>query len=82
MAFRRRPIEASHTPRLEVDASMSGTVRFNDPVHLQINGRFDGTLETKGNLVIGEHARVQAAVHGDEVIVEGTLDGTITASGP
>lgn len=60
---------------------MSGTVRFTDPVHLQINGRFDGTLETKGNLVIGEHARVQAVVHGDEVIVEGTLDGTITASG-
>ena len=80
MAFRRRPVnEASRAQRLEVDASMSGTLRFKDLVNLQINGRFEGTLETKGNLTIGEHARVQASIHGEEVVVNGTVDGTITA---
>ena len=65
---------------LEVDASMTGTLTFKDPVNLQINGRFEGTLDTKGNLSIGERAQVKATIQGEAIIVHGTVTGNITAT--
>jgi len=65
---------------LEVDASMTGSLTFKDPVNLQINGRFDGTLETKGVLAIGEKAQVKATIHGEAITVGGTVNGNITAT--
>ena len=65
---------------LEVDASMTGTMAFKDPVNLQINGRFDGTLDTKGNLSIGEKAQVKATIQGEAIIVGGTVNGNVTAT--
>lgn len=78
MAFRdrRKPEEEKI---LDVDAAMSGTLTFRDPVNLRINGRFEGTLETKGSLVIGPHAVVNAHIIGDEIIVAGKLKGEILA---
>jgi excisionase family DNA binding protein len=81
MALRRRPAEQEMQPRwLEVDASMTGSLSFKDPVNLQINGRFEGTLETKGNLSIGEKAQVKATIHGELISIAGAVEGTITAS--
>jgi excisionase family DNA binding protein len=65
---------------LEVDASMTGTMAFKDPVNLQINGRFDGTLDTKGNLSIGEKAQVKATIQGETIIIGGTVNGNVTAT--
>ena len=65
---------------LEVDASMTGSLVFRDPVNLQINGRFEGTLDAKGNLAIGEKAEVKATIKGDSVSVSGTVNGDITAA--
>lgn len=65
---------------LEVDASMTGTLTFKDPVNLQINGSFEGTLDTKGKLLIGPKARVQATVRGEEITIDGTLSGNVTAT--
>ena len=65
---------------LEVDASMTGTLTFKDPVNLQINGRFEGTLDTKGNLSIGEKAHVKAAIHGEAITIGGTVTGHVTAT--
>jgi len=65
---------------LEVDASMTGTLAFKDPVNLQINGRFEGTLDTKGHLLIGEKAQVKATIHGESITIEGLVTGTITAT--
>ena len=49
MAIRRRDETGSGAEKwLEVDASMIGTLTFKDSVNLQINGRFEGTLDTKG----------------------------------
>ena len=81
MALRRhRPDEAAADKWLEVDASMTGTLTFKDPVNLQINGRFEGTLETKGNLSIGERAEVKATIKGESVTVAGAVTGTIIAT--
>jgi excisionase family DNA binding protein len=81
MALRRR---LRHEPEpvekvLEVDASMQGTLSFKDPVNLRINGNFEGNLNTKGTLMVGEHAKVRADIVGEEIIVAGTIEGNITA---
>ena len=81
MAMRRRPEDDVQQPRLlEVDASMSGSLSFKDPVNLQINGRFEGTLDIKGSLTIGESAQVKATIQGESVSVAGTVEGPVTAS--
>jgi len=64
---------------LDVDASMQGTLIFKDYVNLRINGTFEGVLNTKGNLMIGEQAVVNADITGESIIVAGKVHGNITA---
>jgi len=77
---RQKGEDESATRWLEVDASMTGTLTFKDPVNLQINGSFDGTLDTRGNLLIGQQAQVKATIHGESIVIGGSVQGTITAS--
>jgi len=65
---------------LDVDASMQGSLSFKDPVNLHINGKFEGILNTKGNLMIGEHALVNAEIAGESIIVAGKVNGNINAA--
>jgi len=64
---------------LDVDASMQGTLTFKDPVNLRINGDFEGKLDTKGSLTIGENASIRADISGDEIIISGKITGNIVA---
>ena len=64
---------------LDVDASMQGTLIFKDYVNLRINGTFEGVLNTKGNLMIGEQAVVNADITGESIVVAGKVIGNITA---
>src|SRR3989338_2176506 len=81
MALGRQKQEQASTEKwLEVDASMTGTLTFKDPVNLQINGRFEGTLNTKGKLSIGEKAHVKATIQGESISVSGTVNGNLTAT--
>ena len=64
---------------LDVDASMQGTLIFKDYVNLKINGTFEGALNTKGSLMIGEHAVVNADITGESIVVAGNVRGNITA---
>lgn len=75
MAFKKNTDEKI----LDVDASMQGTLSFKDPVNLRINGKFEGTLEARGNLTIGQSAIVNANIVGDNVIIGGRIKGRITA---
>jgi len=75
MAFKRKMEEKV----LDVDAAMQGSLTFRDPVNLRINGKFEGTLETKGNLTIGQTAVVLADIIGDNIIIGGKVKGRITA---
>ena len=72
--------ESSAEKWLEVDASMIGTLAFKDPVNLQINGRFEGALDTKGNLSIGDKAVVKATIQGESITVAGSIEGQVTAT--
>ena len=76
MAFNKKKSEEKV---LDVDAAMQGTLNFKDPVNLRINGKFEGNLETRGNLTIGPSAFVSADINGDNIIVGGRVKGVITA---
>ena len=75
MAFKKKLEEKI----LDVDASMQGTLSFNDAVNLRINAKFEGTLETKGNLTVGSTAVILADIVGDNIIIGGRVKGRITA---
>jgi len=75
MAFKKKMEEKI----LDVDASMQGTLSFKDPVNLRINGKFEGTLDTKGNLTMGTSATVFADISGDNIIIGGRIKGRIIA---
>lgn len=75
MAFKKKLEEKT----LDVDAAMQGTLSFKDPVNLRINGKFEGYLETRGNLTIGSTAIVNADILGDNIIIGGRVKGKITA---
>ncbi len=76
---RKEPIAQAVDKVLDVDAAMQGTVVFKDPVSLRINGRFEGKLQCRGNLTIGEHAVVTADIVGDQIIIAGRVQGEIEA---
>ena len=76
MAFNKKKVEEKI---LDVDAAMQGTLSFKDPVNLRINGKFEGNLDTRGNLTIGQTANVIADIVGDNIIVGGRVKGKITA---
>jgi excisionase family DNA binding protein len=75
MAFKRKPEEKT----LDVDAAMQGSLSFKDAVNLRINGKFEGNLETRGNLTVGQTATVNADIIGDNVIIGGRVKGRVTA---
>jgi excisionase family DNA binding protein len=65
---------------LDVDASMQGTISFKDPVNLRINGSFEGKLDARGNLTIGENAKVSANIQGDNIVIAGKVSGDVIAT--
>ncbi len=68
-----------HEKTIEVNAAMQGTLSFKDPVNLRINGKFEGTLEVKGTLTIGETANINAHINGENIIVAGKVKGDVIA---
>ena len=79
MAMMRREKEKVEEKILDVDASMQGSLSFRDPVNLKINGKFEGTLDTRGSLIIGENAVVQATIKGETITISGKVTGNIFA---
>jgi len=57
-----------------------GEVKGNED--LMVEGLVEGTITLNGNrLTVGPHARVQANVVGRDVVVQGSLEGDIQATG-
>lgn len=79
MALRSRRDFGHHEHTIDVDAAMQGSLVFKDPVNLRIKGKFEGTLEAKGNLIISETAFVNAHIKGENVIISGRVKGDIEA---
>lgn len=64
---------------IDLDAGMQGKVIFKDPVNLRINGNFEGDLEARGKMIIGETANIRANITGDSVEIKGAVAGNIKA---
>ena len=62
---------------IDIETGMQGTIKFNGPINLRINGSFDGELETKGTLIIGENANVKACIRGENINIQGKVKGDI-----
>jgi excisionase family DNA binding protein len=65
---------------LDINATMQGSLVFSEPVNLRINGKFEGTLTTKGTLFIGESALVNSDIVGESIAIAGHVTGKIRAS--
>lgn len=65
---------------LDVNAAMQGSLIFSDPVNLRISGKFNGNLTTKGKLIIGENAEVNADIVGENIAIAGQIKGKIKAA--
>jgi cytoskeletal protein CcmA (bactofilin family) len=61
------------------DCKITGTIKFGGP--MRIDGQVDGKIITdNGELVIGKTGTVNAAINTKSAIIEGRVDGKITAS--
>lgn len=66
---------------IDIETGIEGNVKFSGPINLRINGKFEGELETKGILIIGENADVKAKiVKGDNITIAGRVKGDIICS--
>ncbi len=64
---------------LTPDCKIKGTIKFDGP--MRIDGKVDGKIITdNGELVIGKTGTVKASIKTKSAIIEGRLDGKITAS--
>jgi cytoskeletal protein CcmA (bactofilin family) len=59
--------------------SITGEIAGDDDVEL--HGRFSGTVDVQGMVLVGETAEVRAEIKGSNVVVLGSLRGNVTASG-
>lgn len=73
---RRRNLSGIYTI-LGSDTSFKGILDTQES--LRIEGSFDGTINSQGDVYIGEGAVVSADVYGKRVIVSGELKGTVEA---
>ena len=63
---------------IDIEAGLQGDLKFTGLVNLRINGSFEGALEAKGILVIGEKAEVKAkTIKGDNITIAGKVKGDI-----
>lgn len=73
---------ANTTPKIETvigpNCRLTGTLQSDGGI--RIEGIFEGTLQTTGNLVVAESARVIAEVQAYNVTVSGQVKGNITAN--
>lgn len=79
--FRRGINSKAEEKFIDIEAGMVANVKFSDPVNLRINAGFEGKLETKGTLIIGEKADVKAKIiKGENISVQGRVKGDITCN--
>lgn len=79
LSRRATAVAESDEKTIEINAQMQGTLSFKDPVNLKVNGNFNGTLECKGTLTVGNTAFVEAHITGENIIIAGKIRGDIIA---
>lgn len=72
-------IEEKADSLLGSGASMEGTI--NTEGSFRIDGKFKGVVKAAGDIVIGEDAEVEASLDGRNILIAGTVHGTVAAEG-
>ncbi|MFN8473188.1 MAG: polymer-forming cytoskeletal protein [Anaerolineae bacterium] len=69
----------------KIETIIGATASFNGQLKseggIRIDGAFDGVVETAGNIIIGEGAKVNADLAARNISVAGAVRGNIVASG-
>jgi cytoskeletal protein CcmA (bactofilin family) len=66
---------------IDIEAGMEGNIKFSSPINLRISGKFEGELDTRGVLIIGERADVRVTViKGENITIAGKVRGDIMSS--
>lgn len=79
--FRKDDLPRIEEKIIDIEVGMQGNLKFMGPVNLRINGSFEGELEAKGILIIGEKADIKAKmVKGDSITIAGRVKGDIVCS--
>ena len=73
------PPYAKPAVRVGQHLSITGDLAGDDDVEL--HGRFSGTVDVQGIVLVGETAEVRAEIKGSNVVVRGFLLGNVTTSG-
>jgi len=79
--FKKDSKTAGEERVVNITAEIRGELKFNSPINLRISGKFEGELETKGTLTIGEKADIKAKIiKGENIIIFGKVKGDIICS--
>jgi cytoskeletal protein CcmA (bactofilin family) len=62
---------------LDRGSSFKGELEFEDT--MRIDGRFNGRIQSKNELIVGESAHIEGDVHVGRIAISGTVVGKITA---
>lgn len=62
---------------LDRGAVFKGELEFEDT--MRIDGRFEGKIFSKNELIVGESARIEGEIHVGRVAISGTVSGKIKA---
>ena len=53
--FKKEDKSTAEDKIIDIETGMQGNMKINGPINLRISGSFEGELETKGTLIIGEN---------------------------
>ena len=62
---------------LDKGASFKGELEFDDT--MRIDGKFNGRITSKNELIVGESANIEGDIHVGRVAISGTVIGKIVA---
>lgn len=69
--------EGEFTTIIGADAQFKGELSFQGGV--RIDGQLEGTVQTKGKILVSKGGKLRAEVKAGSVAVEGQVDGNLTA---
>ncbi len=61
------------------DSNLVGTIESTGTI--RVDGKFEGEITTKGDLVIGESGQVQGKIKAQNIVIAGQVRGEVEAGG-
>jgi cytoskeletal protein CcmA (bactofilin family) len=78
----RAPVSESATTLIAEGTQIRGDIHFSGRLH--IDGKVDGAVHGEGDqaiLTLSEHAVVTGEVHAPHIVIDGTINGDVDATG-